>query len=139
MFDLNKIRMVREEDCNEKLDWRADLYHECVYYFFYEDKIVAEAILFIYSNEIKIDNIEARYKGRGYGEAILNFLKEYAKNAGITSLTGESVSEAINFWLKCGAEFRDEDAIECPDCEDCNSCPHSSECLDALHPFSIKI
>lgn len=65
---------------------------------------VGDATLYIYPNSVMIDNIEIdqNYQFQGIGRDVVELLKQMP---GISSLTGDSVAEALPFWTKMGAMF----------------------------------
>ena len=65
---------------------------------------IGDATLSMYSNCITIENIDIAeaYQGKGYGKEVVSMLK---KMPGINCLIGDSVPEALTFWLKMGAVF----------------------------------
>lgn len=65
---------------------------------------IGDATLTMFSDCITIENIDIdeAYQGKGYGKEVVSMLK---KMPGINMLIGDSVPEALPFWLKMGAVF----------------------------------
>ena len=111
-FDILSFEQAKREYL---LDWTADLYDGESTYMFVDRKskqVVSELVLIHECGYWLIDNFECRWKSKGYGTAVINELKYLAKIAGVSKLVGYSVPEAENFWLKMGAEFTGECAVE---------------------------
>lgn len=137
-MNLEKITMVKLEDCKEKIDWRANLYDECVYLFMCDNKVIAEAVLFDRCKHIVIDNIEARYKHKGIGTHVVKLISDYAREKGKEGISGESVREALDFWNSLYAEFKFKEDDPCMECFDCNCDECGDYDSDELTPFTIK-
>lgn len=128
---LENIKMVNLEEYEGAIDWRAYLYDTSVYLFLFNEKVIAEAVLFDDSNSIIIDNIETRFKNIGIGTYTVKRISDYAKENRKKLIKGESVPEAEIFWSSFNAQFKYDDKDDL--------IPFTIKCEDIDYYFNKKI
>ena len=138
MINTNDLKMIHGSNYNGDDNWMFYINDEDVYFFIYENKVVAEAVLFnnhfSSPDYIRIYDFQVnpKLKRKGFGRATVNKIMEYALKNNKLGISGESTYDAYEFWLNLGAEFKEDN-------DDNNNIDEDDNYYgDKLIPFIIK-
>lgn len=111
MLEINNLEMIKGASYSGDDDWMHYLGDEDAYFFLHENKVVAEAVLFIKDEYIRVYDIQVEWTNQynGIGRLAIRKIMDYAILKNKKGLCGESTSEALEFWGRLGAEFAEDD------------------------------